>query len=217
MNKNFVKNPSFIIITIFAVSVVAGIAVVFGYRQPDSSNLTATISSGEVAQVEPVQEPVAEAVQEGELQPRTEFQIQEEEPKVVSEPQVSKPKVTNPSSNPIIRNTNPGSSNITVSPSSVVAGESVTVTVSVPGSGDLSTIWQTDVYLESPTGRNTVQGSIVSIDGEGRRFGNIVIPQGAELGAWIVKTVENFDNTGGITSYHYGTDIFTIFTLVAPQ
>ncbi len=201
MNKSFTKNPLFIII---AVSVVVGLAALFEYRQPNSPNLTANISSGEVTQVKPVQGPVAEAVQSEPQSSTAQPQVQEEAPKVVSRPVVSKPKVTS-------------SSNVIVSPSSVAAGESVTVTVSVPGSGDLSSIWQMDAYLESPTGLNTARGSIVSIDGEGRRFGSIAIPLGAELGTWTIKTVETFGNTGGITSYHYGTDIFTAFTVIAPQ
>ncbi len=216
MNKNFIKNPLLIVTAVVAVSVLVGVAVVFEYKQPKSSNLTANISSSEIVQVEPAKEPSAEVVQSEPPSSATEPQIQEEELKVVSKPAVIKPKVISSSSNPIVKNTNLDSSNFIVSPSSVAAGKSVTVTVSVPGAGDLSRIWQMDVYLESPTGLNTVQGSIASIDGEGRRFGDIAIPLGVELGTWIVKTVALFDNTGGITSYHFGTDIFTTFTVTAP-
>ena len=216
MNKNFIKNPLLIVTTIVVASALVGAVVVFEYRQPNPSNLTANVSSGEVVQVGSPQELTAELVQSELQSSAVEPQIQEEEPKVLSKPAVvSKPKATSPSSNPIVKSINPDSSNVIVSPSSVEAGESVTVTVSVPGSGDLSRIWQMDVYLESPTGLNTVQGSIASIDGEGRRFGDIAIPLGVELGTWIVKTVETSDNIGGITSYHFGTDIFATFAVTA--
>ena len=221
MNKKFTKNSLLIVAIVFGIFVATGIAVVFEYKQPDTSNLTADIASVEVSQVEPSQEPVAEvdsqpavleAAQSEPQSPAAEPQIKDEEPKVVS-----KPKVAVSSSDPIVKNTNPVSTNVIVSPLSVAAGDSVTVTISIPGSGDLSSFWLTDVYLESPTGLNTVQGSIVNIDGEGRRFGSIAIPLGSELCTWIVKTIAMFDSNGGTTSYHYGTDIFATFTVVAPQ
>jgi hypothetical protein len=217
----FIKNPLLIVITVFAVSVAVGIAVVLVYKQPNPADLTATISSGVQGEPQlsiesqPAESP--EGIQAGPPSIPPMADLGGEEPKVISEPQVSRPKVKSPPSNPIANNTNPGSSNVIVSPSSVAAGESVTVIVSVPGSGDLSSIWQMDVYLESPSGLNSVLESIASIDGEGRRFGDIVVPQDAELGVWLVKTVEALDTAGGITSYHYGADIFTTFTVIAPQ
>ena len=212
MNKNFIKNPLLIVAIVFGISVATGIAIVFEYKQPDASNLTANIAASDIDEAQPSD------LTQGEIQPSTsEPQIKDEEPKVVSKPVVSKPKVTVPSSDPIVKNTNPGSNNVIVSPSSVAAGESVTITVSIPGSGDLSSIWLMDVYLEGPTGLNTARGSIVNIDGEGRRFGSIAIPKDAELGTWIVKTVVTFDSAGNTTSYHYDTDIFATFTVISPQ
>lgn len=209
MRKNFRKNPLFIAIILSAVSAVVGLAVVFVYKQPNPSDLTASISSGEIGQVEPSQELVTET--DSQPQSPTQPQIQEE-PKVVSKPKVTKPAPiteTVPNVQPVL--------DVTVTPSSVRAGESVTITVSPSGSEELSSVWLIDVFLESPTGLTTSRGSIVNFDGEGRRFGSIAIPQGAELGIWIIKTVQIFDNTGGITSYHYGADIFTTFTVAAPK
>lgn len=212
MSKKFVKNPLFIV-TIFVVSALVGIAVIFIYKQSNTSDLTASIKSPDLNQTDEVGEidKLNQTEPEADSQPQPTIQPQiQEEPKVVSKPKVASPapvKETAPDIQSAL--------GVIVSPSSVKAGESVTITVPTPGFEDLSSVSFIDVYLESRTGLSTARGSIVNIDGEGRRFGSIAIPKDAELGTWTIKTVQIFDNTGGITSYHYGTDIFTTFTVIA--
>lgn len=103
--------------------------------------------------------------------------------------------------------------NVTVHPASIRAGESVTVTVSTLK--DIPSFWLMDVYLEGPGGLNTARGSIANIDGEGGRFGDIIIPSDAKEGKWVVKTIEIINPTGNIDSYNYGEEISATFTVTA--
>jgi len=102
---------------------------------------------------------------------------------------------------------------ITVQPSSVHAGESISITIS-PKQGRISPQSLVDVRLAHSAGSAKAARSIVNIDGEGRRFGSIIIPVDAQPGTWIVKSVEIDERDGNINSYKYGEDIFTTFTVL---
>ena len=104
---------------------------------------------------------------------------------------------------------------ILLEPLQVKAGNEIKVTVGV-SLNEVPIFWLVDIYLESSTGLTSAKGSILNIDGEGRRFGSINIPEDAEPGIWKVKTVEITDTEGTITSYSYGKEIFSTFTVVAP-
>ena len=101
-----------------------------------------------------------------------------------------------------------------VSPASVPAGGEITVTVDT--SDILSFILFVDVYLENADSGQTVQGSIVNIDGEGRKFGSITIPSDAEQGEWMIKKVSIVDTSGSTTDYHDGKEISAGFTVISP-
>tara|TARA_Y100000310_G_scaffold321835_1_gene380030 strand:- start:1651 stop:2244 length:594 start_codon:yes stop_codon:yes gene_type:complete len=106
------------------------------------------------------------------------------------------------------------SQKVWVSPTSVPAGGDITVTVDT---SDISgIILFVDVYLESENSGQTVQGSIVSIDGEGRRFGNLTIPSDAEQGTWVIKKVSIMGVSGSPTDYHDGQDMSAVFTVTSP-
>jgi len=100
-----------------------------------------------------------------------------------------------------------------VSPTSVSAGEDITVTVDT--ADIVSFILFVDVYLESTNSGATIQGSIVNIDGEGRKFGSITIPSDAEQGEWVIKRVSIVDASGGTTDYHDSQDMTAVFTIIS--
>lgn len=102
---------------------------------------------------------------------------------------------------------------IIVQPSSVHAGESISITISSKQS-KIPPQSLVDVRLEHSAGSDKVTGNIVNIDGEGRRFGSITIPVDAQPGTWVVETVEIDERNGNINSYKYGEDIFTTFTVL---
>lgn len=101
-----------------------------------------------------------------------------------------------------------------VSPTSVPAGEDITVTVDT--SDILSFILFVDVFAESANSGQTVKGSIVNIDGEGRKFGTLTIPSGAEQGTWLIKRVSIVGVSGSSTDYYDGQDMTAVFTVTSP-
>ncbi|TSC97419.1 MAG: hypothetical protein Greene101447_497 [Parcubacteria group bacterium Greene1014_47] len=101
---------------------------------------------------------------------------------------------------------------VLLEPLQVKAGHEIKVTVGV-SLDDAPIFLPIDIYLESSTGLTFAKGSITDIDGEGRRFGSISLPEDAEPGIWKVKTVEITNTQGAIASYSYGTNIFSTFTV----
>ena len=100
-----------------------------------------------------------------------------------------------------------------VSPNIVSAGGDITVTVDT---SDISSfILFVDVYVESMGSGEIIKGSIVNIDGEGRKFGTLTIPSGAEQGEWILKRVSIVDASGDTTDYYDGQNITAIFTVTS--
>ena len=101
-----------------------------------------------------------------------------------------------------------------VSPTFVPAGGDITVTVDT--SEISSFILFVDVYAENADSGQTITGSIVNIDGEGRKFGIVTISSDAEQGAWLIKKVSIVDASGKTTNYHDGKDISVTFTATSP-
>ena len=101
-----------------------------------------------------------------------------------------------------------------VSPNIVSAGGDITVTVDT---SDISSfILFVDVYVESMGSGEIIKGSIVNIDGEGRKFGTLTMPSGTEQGEWILKRVSIVDASGNTTDYYDGQNITAIFTVTSP-
>jgi len=219
------KNLSLKNIALVALIIIAGVFL-FSSSRSDSPSLTADISSSEAEGIESFKG--AESQESPSAQPQTETaeaeQVAEntipapppaantavqddqpaEEPSPVADPEQTQENGSEQSSTLI---------SIAVDPVSVKPGENITITVSAPG--EIFSIIQIDVYLESPTAQSTVSGSTVNINGDGNRFGSILIPKDAEQGTWKIRKVEIRDNTGSTTSYHYGIDIFATFNVTS--
>lgn len=95
-------------------------------------------------------------------------------------------------------------------PPQVKAGNKIKITVGAP---DPASVRSIEIFLESPTGLQVSQTNIWNINGQGQWFDDVSIPQDAEPGTWKIKTIEITDTEGTITSYSYGTDIFSTFTV----
>lgn len=195
-----------------ATLIIIGGAFMFASSRSDSSTFTADISTGEVAgQIEPQQET------EPQISPPVQSPVEETAPVESIATQNEQPKEeTAPNTIPTQANDSEQSSTligiaVEVDPSSVKPGESITITISTPG--EIFSIIQIDAYLESPTGLNKINGAVVNVNGDGKRFGSISIPSDAEQGTWKIKKIETMDNTGSMISYHYGTDFFTTFVV----
>jgi hypothetical protein len=113
--------------------------------------------------------------------------------------------------------TNPApltSQKVWVSSTFVPAGGDITVTVDTSEISNF--ILFVDVYAESTNSGQIVKGSIVNIDGEGRKFGSLTIPFNAEQGSWAIKRVSIVDSSGNSTDYYDGQDMTAIFTVTSP-
>ena len=106
------------------------------------------------------------------------------------------------------------SQKVLVSPTSIPAGGEIEVIVDASATpGFISFV---DVYLENVSTQQTVRGSIVNINGEGRRFGNITIPSDADQGIWLVKRVSIVGPSDVLVDYYDGQDMLATFTVIAP-
>ena len=105
------------------------------------------------------------------------------------------------------------SQKVWVSPDMVSAGGEIIVTVDT---SDISSfILFVDVYVEKIGSGEIIKGSIVNIDGEGRKFGPLTIPADAAQGKWIIKKVSIVDASGETTDYYDGQNITAAFIVTS--
>lgn len=194
-------------ILMFLLAVAGGVFALVG--QQDRASLTADISQVVDQKSKPDKEEKEDKTDKEEEEEEESFEDSlEQSPQVTPEPQPQPQPQPQPSPIPV------GSQKVSVWPTSVPAGGNIIVTVDT---SDVSAyILFVDVSLKSTKSGDVLQGSIVSIDGAGNRFGSLTIPSGAEQGSWVVKKVSIVDATGNTTSYHDGPDISIPFTVTSP-